>query len=351
MHAQSFGGVSIVPATLAKRLDNEATLCLGDGVMISEEKAGRELGDTAARQVIGDVRNVADFAYDLRGVDVTFHTAAYFREYYNPGDHSDAIELTNVRGTLELAQAAHSMGVGKMIVTSSAGISGLQPDGSPGDEQTPPWPGAARNLYLKSKGRAEQTLRDFSHKKGFFVAAALPSWMWGPHDIGPTPSGKLVFDAIAHKLPPMLPPGGSAVVDARDVAVGMLRIAEIGRSGERYILSGDFAELAGIITNLAGLTGAKPPKRHISFAAAVALATASETWSRITRTASPLSVEAVRLMNAHLRVTPAKAERELGVTFRPFDITLADTVAWARTSLQETSKSTSLILSSIRKSA
>jgi dihydroflavonol-4-reductase len=167
----------------------------------SKEKARRELGDTAARQVIGDARNVADFAYDLRGVDVIFHTAAYFREYYNPGDHSDAIELTNVRGTLELAQAAHAMGVGKMIFTSSAGIIGLQSDGSPGDEQTPPWPGAARNLYLKRKGRTEQALREFSHEKGFFVAAALPSWMWGPHDIGPTPSGKLVFDAIAHQLP------------------------------------------------------------------------------------------------------------------------------------------------------
>jgi nucleoside-diphosphate-sugar epimerase len=55
---------------------------------------------------------------------VIFHTAAYFREYYNSGDDSDAIELTNVRGTLELAQAAHAMGVRKMIFTSSAGISG-----------------------------------------------------------------------------------------------------------------------------------------------------------------------------------------------------------------------------------
>jgi dihydroflavonol-4-reductase len=303
----------------------------------STEKAQRELGDTAARIIVGDVRNVAEFAYGLRGIDVVFHTAAYFREYYNPGDHSNAVELTNVRATMELAQTAHAMGVGKMIYTSSASIIGLQPDGSPGDEQTPSWPGTARNLYLKSKGQAEQLLREFSRENQFFVAAVLPSWMWGPHDAGPTPSGKLVFDAIAHRLPPMLPPGGSAVVDARDVAVGMLRVAEIGRSGERYILSGDFAEVAGLIVNLAALTGAKPPRKHIPFAAAVALATASETWSRITGTPSPLSVEAVRLMNARLRVTSAKAEKDLGVTFRPFNITLADTVAWARTRLEDTS--------------
>ena len=199
--------------------------------------------------------------------------------------------------------------------------------------------------------RAEQLLHEFSNEKRFFTAAVLPSWMWGPHDLGPTPSGKLVFDAIAHKLPPMLPPGGSAVVDSRDVAAGMLRVAEIGRSGERYILGGSFIELADIIASLARLTGAKPPQRRIPFAAILALATMSETWSRITGTSSPLSVDAICLMNARLRVTSAKAEKELGVTFRPFNITLADAVAWTRTRLQDTSERRSPILSSIRKSA
>jgi dihydroflavonol-4-reductase len=168
-------------------------------------KARRELGDTAARIIVGDVRNVADFAYDLRGVDVVFHTAAYFRAYYNPGDHSNAIELTNVRGTVELAQAAQAMGVRKMVHTSSSGIIGLQPDGSPGDEQTAPGAGTTTNLYLKSKARGERLLREFSRDKGFFITSALPSRMWGAQDVGPTASGKLVFDAIAHKLPPMLP--------------------------------------------------------------------------------------------------------------------------------------------------
>ena len=79
----------------------------------SKEKAQRELSDTAARVVLGDIRNVANFAYELRGIDVIFHTAAYFREYYNPGDHSNAIELTNVKGTMELAQAAMRWACGK----------------------------------------------------------------------------------------------------------------------------------------------------------------------------------------------------------------------------------------------
>ena len=131
----------------------------------SKEKAQQTLGDMAARIVVGDIRKVAEFAPCLKGVDVVFHTAAYFREYYTPGDHSNAVELTNVKGTMELAQAAHAMGVGKMIHTSSAGIVGLQADGSPGDERTPPWPGVTSNLYLNSKRKVEPLLFEFARRR------------------------------------------------------------------------------------------------------------------------------------------------------------------------------------------
>jgi hypothetical protein len=58
-----------------------------------------------------------------------------------------------------------------------------------------------------------------------------------------------------------------------------------------------------------------------------------------------MSVEAIRLMNARLSVTAAKAEKESGVTFREFPVTLADTVAGARTTLQGEAERTQLTLS------
>jgi dihydroflavonol-4-reductase len=296
----------------------------------SRQKATRELGDTRARIVIGDITRVDGFADALSGVDVVFHSAAFFREYYAPGDHSDAIDRINVKSTLELARTAHARGVRKMIHTSSAGIVGVKADGSPGDEETPPWPGVGKNLYLHSKRKLEPLLQVFSRESGFFIASALPAWMWGPHDTGPTASGQLVLDALDHKLPPAIPPGGSSVVDARDVAAAMLRIAEVGRAGERYILSGRFLDLEEIIRKLAAATGVKGPTARIPFAGALVLAAFSETWSRLTGAPSVMSRESIRLMNARLAVTAAKAERELGVTFRPFEQTVADAVAWAK---------------------
>jgi uncharacterized protein YbjT (DUF2867 family) len=53
-----------------------------------------------------------------------------------------------------------------------------------------------------------------------------------------------------------------------------------------------------------------------------------------THTVSPMSVEAMRMMNACLHVTSAKAEKQLSATFRSFSATLADTVSWAQTRVQ-----------------
>lgn len=301
----------------------------------SKEKAAHELADTGAEVVIGDMAHVAGFADALTGVDVVFHTAAYFRESFGPGEHARNIDRINVDATLESAQAASTRGVRKMIDTSSAGIIGVKADGSAGDERTPASPLVEKSLYLGSKRKVELLLREFSRETGFFVASALPAWMWGPHDAGPTTSGQLVLDALTGKLPPAIPPGGMSVVDARDVATGMLRIAEHGRSGERYILSGRFADLGEILMELASLAARKPPTARMPLAVALAIAAVAQAWSRVTMRPSVLSLEGVRLMNECLVVSAAKARRELGFTARPLEQTLVDAVAWARSRLRE----------------
>lgn len=326
MRALVTGGTGLLGNNLVRTL-----LASGHDVFAlarSRDKAARELGDTSARVVVGDMTAVAKFADVLSEVDVVFHTAAFFREYYQPGSPAQLIDRINVDATMELVRAAASRGVTKIVDTSSSGIIGMQPDGSPGHEDTPPWSGVEKNLYFRSKARVEPRLRAFARETGIFIASALPGWMWGPHDSGPTSSGQIVIDALGHRLPPVLPPGGMSVADARDVAAGMLRIAEVGRSGERYILSGPYVELGSILIALARMTKVKPPTLRMPAAGMFALAAAAETWSRLTGKPSALSIQGVRLMNARLAVSSAKAERELGVSFRPFEQTLADALAW-----------------------
>ena len=81
------------------------------------------------------MRSPEAFAPALGGCAAVFHTAAYFREYYQPGDHAEALAAVNVRGTLALMALADDAGVCTFVHTSSSGTIGSKPDGSPGDEE------------------------------------------------------------------------------------------------------------------------------------------------------------------------------------------------------------------------
>lgn len=295
----------------------------------SAKKAQRLLGDAGAEIVQGDMENVAAFAGVLEGCDVIFHTAACFREYYSAGEHWSKLEAINVRGTLALAEAAHARGVRRFVETNSAGTIGLRADGSAGDEDTPPSPLIADNLYVKSKILAGQRLSEYAARSGLEVVQVMPGWMFGPWDAAPTDSGRLVLGFLDRTMPG-IPPGGMNVVDARDVAAGMIRAAGHARDGARYLLAGPFRTVAEIFDALAQVTGQPAPKLRIPYPVALSYAAIVQTWAQLTGGDTLASVVGVRMLQAKLRVTAAKAEADLKWRPRPFDETLRDEVAWYR---------------------
>ncbi|WP_163864029.1 SDR family oxidoreductase [Myxococcus eversor] len=296
----------------------------------SPSKARKVLGGLTGVEVVeGDMQDVKGFAAALEGCDVVIHTAAYFREYYAAGDHWPKLYAINVKATVELAEAAHLRGVKRFVDISSSGTVGTKPDGSAGDEQTPPAPVASANLYFKSKVESERELNAFGARSGMEVVYVLPGWMFGPWDSGPTGAGQFVLDFLAGKMPALLDGGGS-LVDARDVAQATVVAAEKGRAGERYLVGGEFVDLATLSQALERVTGVKGPRRTLPHALAVALGAAGQTWARLTGGETSLTVEGVRTMHAKLRVDSTKARRELGASFRPLEETLRDTVAWLR---------------------
>src|SRR5690242_8399093 len=87
-----------------------------------EERARRLLaGAPGVAFCHGDLENVAAFAPALRGADVVFHTAAYFRESYRGGSHWAALARVNLDGTRALLEAAYAQGVRRLLHVSSIG--------------------------------------------------------------------------------------------------------------------------------------------------------------------------------------------------------------------------------------
>lgn len=275
----------------------------------------------------GDMERVSGFAEHLVQVDALFHTAAYFREYYDAGEHWSQLERINVRGTIQLLEEAEQRGVGKVVYTSSSGVLGDALAGDRVDETTPPGRRQTQNLYLKSKVLAEQAIQQFLQHSDLPVTFILPSAMIGPGDAGPTPEGQLVLNFVNRELPAILE-GGMNFVDARDVAQAMITAVERGRSGERYLVSHAYLSLDELMDMLEGVTGVPKPRRHLSARTAMVLATVMEFVARLRGTASLISRASVGVLQMRSTYDSAKAQRELGVTYRSLADTLRDTVAW-----------------------
>jgi dihydroflavonol-4-reductase len=299
------------------------------GLVRSPDKAQRIFADGKIELVTGNVRDVATFAHALAGCDALFHTAAYFREYYQPGNHKAMLEKINVQGMIDILIAAEKHGVKKAVHISASGVIGRKPDGSAGDESTPPDEYASSNLYFASKIQGELAISRFLKERSLPVVMVLPSWMWGPGDWAPTATGKLVLDFVKQKLPGVLD-GGSSIVDVRDVAQATIRAAHLGKSGERYIAGGTYYDFADVLATLERVTGVPAPKRKISYALSLAVGAGAETWARLTGGTALVTLAGVRTLHAKIAVRSDKAINELSATFRPFEETVRDEVAWFR---------------------
>ena len=231
-----------------------------------------------------------------------------------------------MKATLDLMAAADARGVKAFIHTSTAGTIGKHENGEAGDEDTPASPKQLRNLYFKSKVDGDAKIRAYEPPNGMAVVQVLPGWMWGPGDAGPTPAGQIVFDFLDGKFP-AVPEGGSMMADARDVAAVMVRAVDKPH-GARFIIGGHYHSLREVVDLVARETGRPAPKANLPSWLAIGYAYMSEAWASLTGGRAAANLDGVRMMAAKLNVSSAKAERELGATFRPLDDTIHDVIAW-----------------------
>jgi dihydroflavonol-4-reductase len=302
----------------------------------SKDKAAKLFGNMPGITFIqGDMEDVAAFTDALRGSDILFHTAAYFREYYGAGeDHWSKLEKINITGTMQLLEAAERAGVRKTIYVSSSGVIGTRADGQPGDETTPPNGLSLTNLYFRSKIVGEERIAEFVKTHTMPVVLILPTWMYGPYDAAPTGAGQMVQLFLKGELPFAFP-GGSMTVDARDVAQAMITAVECGKNGERYIIGGEYRTIAEVVATMSRVSGLPAPRLTLPRPIALGMGWVNERVAQITGGEPLFTVEAARTIGNDVRMRSDKAMRELNARFRPYDETMRDTVVWMRQQMSE----------------
>ena len=283
----------------------------------------RNLQGLDVEVVEGDLTKPSTLLPACEGCDALFHVAADYRLWA-----PDPSELyrSNVDGTRAILDAAKRVGVPRIVYTSSVATLGIPKDGTPGSETTPVSVDDMIGHYKRSKFLAEEEARKFA-AEGLPIVIVNPSTPIGPYDIKPTPTGRVVRDAMAGKVPAYVDTGLN-IVHVDDVAEGHWLAFERGVVGERYVLGGFDMSLRDVLTEIADIAGRSPPKIRLPHAVVMPIAYVSEAWARVTGMNPIATVEEVRMSKKRMFFSSAKAKRELGYAPRPARLALEDAVQW-----------------------
>ena len=316
------GATGFVGSVVARQL-----LARGDAVSVLARPGSdrRNLQGLAVTVREGDLRDPASLARACEGMEGLFHVAADYRLWARD---SRELYASNVDGTRALMRAAQDAGVPRIVYTSSVATLGLHADGKPADEETPSTLADMIGHYKRSKYLAEEVVRDMVRIDQLPAVIVNPSTPIGPWDIKPTPTGRMVRDAVAGRIPAYVDTGlNLAHVD--DVAAGHLLAFARGKVGRRYILGGEDMSLREILAIIAELCGRAPPRIRLPRGLIYPVAFVSEAWAWLTHGAEPqVTVDGLRMSRKRMFFSSARARSELGYHDRPAREAIAAAVAW-----------------------
>lgn len=196
----------------------------------------------------GDIRDPNGVRTAMKGADTVFHLAALIGipfSYHSPDSYID----TNVKGTLNVLQAARDLGTGRLVVTSTSEVYGTARY-APIDEKHPL---QGQSPYSASKIGADKIAESFYLSFGLPVVTARPFNTYGPRQsaraIIPTIITQLLSGQTKIKLGSLTPTRDLNYVT--DTCAGFIALAKcdaalgqaVNIGSGREIAVGDLAEL------------------------------------------------------------------------------------------------------------
>ena len=295
-------------------------------VLVRAGSDRRNLAGLDCAEVIGDLGDAASLAAAVAGCRYVVHVAADYRIWV---PDPEAMLRANVEGTVALMRAALAAGVERVVYCSSVAALGLRGDGVPGDETTSVDPAAIVGVYKRSKYAAEREVRRLIREEGLPAVIVNPAAPVGPRDIKPTPTGRMIADAAAGRMPAYIDTG-LCVVHVDDVAEGHALALERGRIGELYILGGENLSLAAVLGLVAAASGRRAPRIRLPAGLLWPVALVCEGLAMVAGIEPLVTRDHLRMARKKMFFSSAKAMAELGYRPRPAREAVADAVAWFR---------------------
>ncbi len=317
--ANGFLGAAVVRALLA---DGRAVRAL---VRPGSDRRNLERLDVDLAE--GDITDPESLRRAVGGCAAVFHVAADYRLWVRD---PAPMYRANVEGSVNVLEAAANAGVERMVYTSSVATLGINADRKPADEDTPVSLDDMIGAYKRSKFLAEEAVRRRAAQLQYPVVTVNPSTPIGPGDVKPTPTGRIILDAAAGRMPAYVDTGLN-IVHVDDVARGHLSALALGKSGERYILGGEDMSLRRILGVVGERVGRPASNVRLPHWLVYPIAVAAEGIARVTRAEPRVTLDGVRMSTKYMYFTSGKAERELGYRWRDPELAIAEAIEWFKT--------------------
>lgn len=284
-------------------------------------ESSETLSALGARVVTGDLFDEDSIARLVKGRSRVFHIAGVNELCSRDPEQMWSV---NVEGTKRVVEACIHAGVGRVVHTSSSVTIG-EAEGEVGTESSP-HRGHFLSEYERSKTVAERLVLD--NANDIEIVSVNPSSVQGP---GRSTGTAAIFLAIARGDLPLLVDTTISLIDIDDCARGHLLAADIGESGQRYLLSGPVLSVRDAVVMLSRRVGHRRSPRFVRSSLLNALAPIVDAGFGLFAKQSPLCAESARVLLHGHRYDGSRATRELGLEYTALEDTLDRTISWFET--------------------
>jgi len=283
------------------------------------------LGGLKVEKVVGDIQDKDSLIKAFRGIDTVYHLAGKIS--IMPGDHT-LIRNINLGGTKNVIDACLKCGVRRLVYTSSIHALEEPPVGTVIDESMPFDPNSSRGEYDRSKARASIEVAKAA-KDGLDSVIVCPTGVLGPYDFRISSITQTFIDFACGRLN-FIVDGAYDFVDVRDVAVGHILAAEKGKTGEKYLLSGQRITMDGMMSMLEEISGTRRPKYKVPVWLVKTAGLFTPVYYKLANKAPRFTIYSISTLQSNSVINHKKASSELGYRPRTVKESIKDTFKWLK---------------------
>ena len=299
----------------------------GHKVTVLVREDVRTLDAFDLRAVKGNLSDENSLRELLNGNEVLIHCAS---KISITGSEAQLLRTTNVEGTARITRVAKEAGLRRMIYVSSIHAFNQFPFDEPLNE-TRDYVGDDGFDYDRSKRDATKFVLNAADNK-FEVLTMHPTSIIGPPDLKPSLLGSAIINFLSGSIP-FATTGGFDFVDVRDVSQAISNAITMGRSGEKYLLSGKYFPIVELFEMIRKEAGKKSKTIVIPIALARIGVPFEKIISKIQKRPPVFTDESMTALETCPQlIDSSKARKELNYTMRPMEETVHDLLNWFKQS-------------------